>query len=164
MPPPHYDFLIKASLNHISWIHLPVLTPSSTAPAHRGLRRRQVVSVTEVLRRCLDPFIYHHNRYRLQDPHHRTRRKTNQTPNRMQPSVQFHRSQVYLNPLTSGTLLVRNGSVPLLLRTTGAPWEFCSSTTSPTSDHLTVSLVPIHPSPPLLSPIASRYPYVALQH
>jgi len=43
---------------------------SHQAPTHRGLRRRQVVSVTEVLRRCLDPFIHHHNRYRLQDTHH----------------------------------------------------------------------------------------------
>ena len=48
----------------------PVFTSSSTAPAHRGLRRRQVVFVTEVLRRCLDPFIHHHDRYRLQDTHH----------------------------------------------------------------------------------------------
>ena len=55
------------------------------------------------------------------------------------------RGHRFLSSLTSGTLLARNGSVPLLLRTTGAPWEFCSSTTSLTSDRLTVSLVPIAP-------------------
>ena len=74
------------------------------------------------------------------------------------------RSQVYPNSLTSGTLQARNGSVLLPLRTTGAPWEFCSYTTSQTSDRLTVSLVPVRPETSPLSSVASRYSYVALQH
>ena len=57
-------------------------------------------------------------------------------------SARFSIPYPYLTLLLSGTLLVRNGSVPSPLRTTGVPWESCSSTTSPTSDRLTVSSVP----------------------
>ena len=76
----NYDFLVgipgHLESTHFS-IQLTVMLADKTT-SHRRFRRWEIVLLAPVQRGLLHTFLHHHNRHRLQDPHHRLGREEGQ--------------------------------------------------------------------------------------
>lgn len=94
-------------------LRLALLSPIPGLLARMSRRRRQVVPAPPILRRCLDSELHHHDRYRLQDPHHRTRRKAHQAADCACRRVLF----------LARSLSLAQGQLTVRLRAVLAQWD-----------------------------------------